>query len=103
MNPTSLLDSLYAAAQRAGLLTMCEWQPSDGSPPQAHPVGFACADESLMDGLTLSAEYAITYVASAFEGLAAREVLRIGAQRYVVREVRARGDGSERRASLSRV
>lgn len=98
-----LVDAVYAAAASAGLLQVCIWHPSDGSAAQSHPVGFSCPDESLLDGLTVSSEYAMTFPTSVFVGLAPREQVQIGSMSYLVREVRARGDGSERRATLTKV
>ena len=98
-----LVETVYAAAASAGLLQVCVWHPSNGSASQSHPVGFSCPDESLLDGLTVSSEYAITFPASVFVGLAPREQVQIGSATYLVREVRTRGDGSERRATLTKV
>ena len=36
-----IVEQIYASAGNAGLLRECRWQPSDGSPAQQHPVGFA--------------------------------------------------------------
>ena len=98
-----LVETVYAAAASAGLLQACVWRPSDGSTMQSHPVGFSCPDESLLDGLTVSTEYAMTFPASVFMGLAAQDQVQIGPATYLVREVRAVGDGTERRARLTRV
>ena len=98
-----LVETVYAAAASAGLLQACVWHPSDGSAEQSHSVGLSCPDESLLDGLTVSTEYAMTFPASMFTGLAAQEQVQIGSATYLVREVRAVGDGTERRARLTRV
>ena len=98
-----LVGQLYAAAERAGLLKDCVWRPLDGSAPQQHPVGFTAPDGTAFDGLTLSTDYAMTYPATVFPGLASREPVEIGGMVYVVRELRAIGDGSEIRATLTRV
>ncbi len=99
----NLIDTLYTAAVHAGLLHICVWRPSDDSPEQSHAVGFTAADASLLDGIALGCEYAMTYPASVFAGLAAREVVQIDGQQYQVREVRSIGDGSEMRAKLTRL
>lgn len=98
-----LIGQIYASAASAGLLTDCVWRPTDGSAPHQHPVGFSAPDGTAFDGLALSTDYAITYPASWFPGLAAREPVEIGGMAYVVRELRATGDGSEIRATLTRV
>ncbi len=98
-----LVETVYAAAAGAGLLQACVWHPSDGSAAQSHSVGFSCPDESLLDGLTVSTEYAMTFPASVFTGMAAQEQVQIGSATYLVREVRSVGDGTERRARLTRV
>jgi len=99
----SLIETLYEAAANAGLLQVCVWHPSDGSAAQIHPVGFSCPDESLLDGLTVSTDYVITYPTSRLVGLAPSEVVEIDSVSYQVREVRTVGDGSERRATLTRL
>ena len=53
----ALIENLFEAAAHAGFLKPCVWRPSDGSPEQAHAVGFAAPDETPLDGLTLSTEY----------------------------------------------
>ena len=97
------VERLYAAAARARLLKPCIWRPSDGSPEQAQAVGFAAPDDTLLDGLTLSTEYVMSYPASVLVGLAARETVEIDGQLFQVRDIRAVGDGSELRAKLSRI
>ena len=97
------VERLYAAAAKAGLLKDCRWQPADGAAPQHHAVGFTAPDETVLDGLSLSTEYVMTYPASVLVGLAARETVEIDDQLFQVREIRAVGEGSERRATLSRI
>lgn len=103
MGPLQMMETVYTAAHRAGLLQVCTWQPADGSPGQTHAVGFSCPDDTLLDGLASSTEYAMTFPASAFVGLAPREPVQIAGVTYLIREVVAVGDGSERRARLSKV
>jgi hypothetical protein len=97
------LQRLYAAAARAGLLKDCTWRPADGRPAEIHPVGFAAPDTLRLDGLTASTDYEMTYPQALFEGLAVREVVEIAGTSFQVREVRAIGDGTELRASLTRL
>jgi hypothetical protein len=99
----SLMQTLYDAAANAGFLQTCIWHPSDGSPARTNMVGFAAPDESLLDGLTTSTEYVISYPAVIFTGLDARERVQIKGVMFQVREVRAVGDGSEMRAKLTRI
>lgn len=99
----NVVEQIYASAANVGLLQECLWYPSNGAPMQRHQVGFAAPDESLLDGLTLSTEYEMTYPVTAFGGLAAREVVEIGGTSYQVRDIRAVGDGSEIRAKLTRL
>ena len=91
------LNDFYDAAASAGMLTevivagdtvLCE---------------FRAPDESLLDGLALSTDYAIRYPASHLPNLAAGETVAIAGEHYQVREVRALGDGSERRATLTKL
>ncbi len=94
---------LYAAAARAGLLQECTWRPTDGRPAEVHPVGFAAPDALRLDGLTSTTDYEITFPKDLFQGLAAREVVTVAGSSFQVREIRAVGDGSELRASLTRL
>lgn len=98
-----LVQALYEAAANAGLLKTCVWHPSDGGPPRTNPVGLAAPDETLMDGLTLSTEYLMSYPALIFEGLVAGERVGIDGVLFKVRDTRAVGDGSEKRARLTRL
>lgn len=97
------MEALYAAAAHAGFLKECVWRPSDGSPPCTGLVGFAAADDTLLDGLAASTEYAMSYPATIFAGLAPRETVEIDGVAFQVRELRAVGDGSEIRARLTRL
>ena len=91
------LTTFYDAAASAGMLTevivagesvMCE---------------FRAPEESVLDGLALSTDYAIRYPASRLPNLATGEMVVIAGDSYRVREVRALADGSERRATLTKV
>lgn len=90
------VEDLYDAAQASGLLTSVQtgagivW------------CGFRAPDEAVLDGLSLSRDYAIEYPASRAQ-LAAGETVSIGGQAYRVREVKALRDGTEVRATLSRL
>jgi len=99
----SLVAQIYESAANAGLLKECLWYPSNGAPSQRHQVGFAAPDESVLDGLTLSTDYEMTYPVTALNGLAAREVVEVGGSSFQVRGIRAVGDGSELRAKLTRL
>ena len=98
-----IVEQIYEAATNAGLLKDCLWHPSDGSPTQRFSVGFAAPDDTVLDGLSLSTEYAMTYPSTVFVGLAPREPVEIDGVTFLVRELRAVGDGSEMRATLTRV
>lgn len=99
----NLVEKIYEAAANAGFLKECVWRPSDGSPPRTNMVGFAAPDETLLDGLTASTEYVMSYPAMIFDGLAPRETVEIDGAAFQVRELRAVGDGSEMRAKLTRL
>ncbi|AKJ30679.1 hypothetical protein AAW51_3988 [Caldimonas brevitalea] len=66
------------------------------------PVEFRSPDDTVLDGLALSTDHTIRYPASWLPDLAAGQSLRIGGVSYRVRDVRSVGDGSERRALLTR-
>ena len=90
------LNDLYAAAGRAGLLT-----PATVGGTEVL-VDFRAPDAEVLDGLGLSADYAIRYPADEVLLDTGHELV-IGGITYRVREVRAIGDGSECRAMLTRI
>ncbi|MFN4342879.1 MAG: hypothetical protein ACK4FE_12730 [Azonexus sp.] len=88
--------TLYEAARNAGLLT-----PVVVAGATVH-CAFRAPDETVLDGLALSRDYQIDYPA-AWLALATGDAVEIAGVAYRVREVRAIGDGSERRATLSQL
>lgn len=90
------IEDLYAAAANAGLLVQAEVGG------QIAMVDFRAPDETVLDGLALSTDYTMRFPASALPDLAVGQVVTIGGASYRVRDLRAIGDGSERRADLSR-
>lgn len=99
----AFIDFLYEAAQRAGLLKEAVWSPAEGSDSVSARVDFRAADETVLDGLALSTDYAIQFPASVLVGLTSGETLTVDGKTYRVREIRALGDGSEKRATLTRL
>lgn len=91
------IEAFYDAAARSGLLEDAE---IDG---HTIAVDFRSPDETVLDGLALSTDYTIRFPASALPSLAAGDIVSIGGSNYRVREIRSIGDGSECRASLSRL
>ena len=91
------VEDFYEAAARTGLLVDAE---IDGN---TIAVDFRSPDETVLDGLALSADYTMRFPASALPSLAAGDTVSIAGDTYRVRDIRSIGDGSERRASLSRL
>lgn len=89
------VEDLYDAAQASGFL----------KPVQVGAAlvwcGFRAPDDTVLDGLSLSRDYAIEYPASRLQ-LSPGDVLSIEGVSYTVREVRALRDGSETLALLSK-
>lgn len=90
---TALTD-LYAAAGRAGLLTPAVIGGTEVL------VDFRAPDVEVLDCLGLSSDFAIRYPADEVMLDTGHELV-IGGVTYRVREVRAVGDGSECRATLT--
>lgn len=88
------LEDFYEAARGAGLLTAVS------TPSGIFFCAFRAPDETVLDGLALSRDYQIDYPA-AWLTLAVGDELEINGETYQVRDVRAIGDGTERRATLS--
>ncbi|MCW7540723.1 hypothetical protein OOT46_23165 [Aquabacterium sp. A7-Y] len=91
------IEELYEAAARAGLLVEIDLDRHQLF------VELRAPDDTVLDGLALSTDHAIRYPASWLPDLAAGQSLRIGGVPYRVRDVRSVGDGSERRALLTRL
>jgi hypothetical protein len=66
-------------------------------------VDFRAPDEDVLDGLGVNRNYTIRYPLSRLPLLAAGNALEIAGITYRVREVSAMGDGTEARASLTRL
>lgn len=96
------IDAFYETAGRAGLLHPAIWRPASG-PMVTAWVDYRAPDESILDGLGVSTDYAIRYPASRLVGLTQGDTLEIEGVSYRVRDVRAVGDGSEHRATLTRL
>ena len=90
------VELFYEAARNAGLLTAVTVAGST-----VH-CAFRAPDETVLDGFALSRDYQLDYPA-AWLTLAAGDTVEIAGTAYQVRDVRAIGDGSERRASLSQL
>ena len=90
------VSDLYAAAGRAGLLASATIGGAEVL------VDFRAPDVEVLDGLRLSSDYAIRYPADEVILDTGHELV-IGGATYRVREVRAIGDGSECRATLTRL
>lgn len=90
------LHDVYAAAARAGLLKAAQIGAS------AVMVDLRAPDSEVLDGLGLTSDYTIRYPGDAVILERGCE-LTIDGVSYRVRDVRAAGDGSECRASLTRL
>jgi hypothetical protein len=96
------IESLYDAAARSGLLQEAIWIPDLG-PVMATWVEFRAPDASILDGIGMSTDYAMRFPASRLVGIKQGDTVEISGTTYRVREVRAVGDGSEHRATLTRL
>ncbi len=92
-----LTGPLYAAARRAGLLV-----PATVGDVEVF-VHFRAPDEAILDGLALGRDYAITFRTAELADLKAGDEVSMNGVNYRVREVVALRDGSESRATMSRV
>ena len=88
--------TLYDAARNAGLLTQVSF-----AGVTVH-CAFRAPDETVLDGFALSRDYQIDYPAT-WLTLAVGDTVEVAGNSYQVRDVRAIGDGTERRASLSQL
>jgi hypothetical protein len=91
------IETLYAAANSAGLLT-----PALFGATQVM-VDWRAPDEDVLSGMGVSRDYSIRYPLTWMGDLVAGSTIAILGQTYRVREVTAIGDGSECRATLARL
>ncbi len=91
------VEFLYCAAANAGMLRKAFFESTEVM------VDFRAPDEDVLSGLGVSRDYAIRYPLTWLPSLVAGNTLEISGQNYRVREITAIGDGSERRASLSKL
>lgn len=91
------IESLYDAAARSGLLTRAALGGTEVM------VDFRAPDEDVLDGLGVSRNYSIRYPLSCLPALASGDTLWIAGRSYRVREITVMGDGTEARASLTRL
>lgn len=92
----SLVSELYAAAARAGLLKTATIGTREVL------VDFRAPDDEVLDGLGVSRDYSIRYLAIDLM-LDPGTLLIIDDAAYRVRETRALGDGAEYRATLTKL
>ena len=90
------VELFYESARNAGLLTAVTVAGNT-----VH-CAFRAPDETVLDGFALSREYQLDYPA-AWLTLAPGDTVEIAGVSYQVRDLRAIGDGSERRAFLSQL
>lgn len=91
------IESLYDAAARSGMLTRAAFGSTEVM------VDFRAPDEDVLDGLGVSRNYSIRYPLSRLSALASGDTLWISGCSYRVREISVTGDGTEARASLTRL
>ena len=96
MDPVITLEQLYDAAAGSGFLTEVNFGGS------VVMVDFRAPDEDVLDGLGVSRGYAIRYPRRRLALVTGSELLVAGVA-YRVREVTQLGDGSECRATLTRL
>lgn len=91
------IELLYAAADSAGLLKPAVFGA------QEVMVDFRAPDEDVLSGMGVSRDYSIRYPLTWMVDLVAGSKITVSGQAYRVREVTAIGDGSECRATLTRM
>lgn len=93
----AFVEDIYDAAARSNLLTRAIVGGAEVM------VDFRAPDEDVLDGLGVSRNHTIRYPVSRLPLLAAGNTVEIAGQTYRVREITAIGDGTEARASLTRL
>jgi hypothetical protein len=92
-----MIEALYDAAARSGLLTVARIGGVDVF------VDFRSPDEDVLGGLAMSRQLSIRFPVTRCPNLAAGDHIAIRGQSYQVREVTHLGDGAEACANLTRL
>lgn len=98
-----MIERLYEAGARAGLLEEATWVSAEGAEPETVPVDFRAPDETVLDGQGLSTDYSVRYPATVLVGLTPGDSITLEEQAYRMREIRAVGDGLEKGVTLTRL
>ena len=97
----TLVEQIYAAAARAGLLKKCTWVSKEGF-REVRYAEFRTSDDTAFDNLLLAAETTITYPATYFKSALRGDHFVVGDDFYVIRDIRAIKDGSETKAKVAK-
>ncbi len=92
---SGMIETLYQAAQRAGLLKIAVWTSSSGASGGSAWVDFRAPDGEILNHFQLNTDYQIHCPLSAMPGISATDQLQIDGIDYRVQAVRAIRDGSE--------
>ena len=96
----SLIQQIYQAAARAGLLKTVRWY-SSRQHSKSLCVEWRESDDTMLHNHVLGTDITMTGPSAELEGLKQGDWIMVGQVRYSVRDVRLIHDGSETRATLS--
>lgn len=97
----SMIEQIYAAAARAGLLKTVQW--ISGRHSRSLSVEWRETDESLLHDLVVGSDITMTAPSAVLDGVQQGDVIFLGQRKFKVRDVRLIRDGSETRVTLASI
>lgn len=96
----SLIQQIYQAAARAGLLKSVRWYSSTQVSKSLY-VEWRESDDSMLHDLVVGTDITMTGPSVELEGIQQGDLIVAGQRQFKVRDVRLIHDGSETRATLA--
>lgn len=98
----TLVEQVYRAAAKAGLLQQCTWVSQKGL-REVRDVEFRTSDDTVFDNLVMAVETTITVPNTYFRRAQRGDLCMVDCQTYQIRDIRAIRDGSETKFKVAKV
>lgn len=96
----SMIQQIYQAAARAGLLKSVRWYPNTQRSKSLY-VEWRESDDSMLHDLVVGTDITMTGPSVELDGIQQGDLIVMGQRQFKVRDVRLIHDGSETRATLA--
>lgn len=98
----TLVEQVYAAAAKAGLLMRCTLVSQNGL-REVRDVEFRTTDDTVFDNLVMAVETTITVPNTYFHRAQRGDLCMVNGKTYQIRDIRAIHDGSEIKFKVAKV